>query len=263
MASTVLVRSVLHRASVLLQDYAPQYQRHPEIEMVDWLNDAQVAIAKFMPSACSRVDTIKLKPGTRQSIETIAFADCKPGDGSTPAAPINGTQVLDVIRNMGSDGVTAGKSIRVVERKMLDTQNRDWHTAAATSINSFVYNPETPRYFYVTPGAHASTPVWVEIAYNAQPVPVPAGGAAGSEVYLFSGASSQTITIADEFIDDLVNYVVARANMKPNEWSDAQKASAFTSMFTGSLNAKVAALTGTNPNLRFLPFAPTPIGAGA
>ena len=72
MASTVLVRDLIRRVSVLLQDTAPQFERWPEQELVDWLNDAQVAITKFLPAACARVDAIRLKPGTRQSIETIA-----------------------------------------------------------------------------------------------------------------------------------------------------------------------------------------------
>ena len=66
--------------------------------------------------------------------------------------------------------------------------------------------------------------------------------------------------MSDEYIDDLVNYIVARANMKPVEWADGNKAAYFTSLFTGSLNAKVVAVTGNNPNLTRLPFAPEPVG---
>lgn len=261
MASTVLVKDVLWRVAVLLQDVTPQYQRWPEHELVDWLNDAQVAITKFLPAACSRVDAVKLKPGTRQSIEVIAAADCKPGDGSTPLVPIYGTQVLDAIRNMGADGLTPGLAIRVVDRDILDTQNPTWHTDIKTVVRSFMYDPRMPRYFYVTPGVHASTPVWVEIAYTAQPIKIANTGTVGSELYALTGGSTLPISIADEHIDDLVNYVVARANMKPVDWADGNKASAFTAMFTGSLNAKVTAITGNNPNLTRLPFAPEPIGA--
>ena len=257
---TALMRDVLWRASVLLQDTSPQFQRAPEHEMVDWAQDAETAITKFLPAACSRIDAVRLKPGTKQSIESIAAAYCKPGDGTTPTVPIIGTQVLDLIRNLGVDGLTAGKSIRVVSRKQLDIVNSDWHSVVDTVVRSFVYDPATPRYFWVTPGVHATTQVWIEIAYTAQPLKIPNTGTAGAELYSFSGASAQTITIADEFIDDIVNYIVARANMRPVEWADAQKANAFASMFTGSLNAKVTALTGNNPNLKFLPFAPEPIG---
>jgi hypothetical protein len=249
------------RASVLLQDTVPQFQRHPEHEMVDWMNDIQTAITKFLPSACSRVDSIKLVPGTKQSIQAIPAVNCKPGDGTTPADAVVGTMLLDVIRNMGPDGLTPGRSIRVVPRKQLDTMSPDWHTVASTEVASFVYDPATPRYFWVTPGVHASTPVWVDAAFTAQPLKIPNTGTTGAELYRIDGGSTQTITIADEFIDDIVNGVVARANMKPVEWADANKASAFTAMFVSSLNAKVEAITGNNPNLKFLPFAPAPLGA--
>lgn len=249
---TVLVKDVLSRASTLLLDSAPQFHRHKQPEMLDWLNDAQVAIAKFLPSACSRIDAIKLKPGTKQSIASIDAADCKPGDGSTPAAPVIGTQLLSLVRNMGAAGTTPGRAIRVQPRDALDTQDPDWHTKTGTVVRGFIADPATPHDFYVTPGVPASPAVWVEASYTAQPLRIPAAD---------YSASTATITIADEFIDDLVNYIVARANMKPVEWVDAAKAVAFASMFTSSLNAKVEALTGHNPNLKFLPFAPAPIGA--
>lgn len=259
---TVLVREVLRRASVLLTDAAPQFHRHGQNEMVDWLNDAQVAVAKFLPAACSRIDAVRLQPGTRQYIGSIPAADCKPGDGSVPAVPVIGTALLDIIRNMGANGATPGRPVRVVDRKTLDASSNGWHTEAAEVIKAFVYDPATPRHFYVSPGVPAGSNVWVELSYTAQPLRIPAGtGGAGAESYRADGDSIVTITIADEFIDDLVNYIVARANMKPVEWADAAKAVAFTSLFTGSLNAKVEALTGHNPNLKFLPFAMAPIGA--
>lgn len=256
---TVLVREVLRRASVLLQDYAPQFQRQPEIEMVDWLNDAQVAIFKFLPLAGSRIDAVKLKPGTLQSIQAIAAADCKPGDGSSPATITVGTQFLRAVNNMGADGLTPGNAVRLCKTADLDSQTPSWRTVTKTAVASYMYDPTTPRYFEVTPAVPASPAVWVRIAYTAQPVKVPDGGAVGSEIYAASGSSSQVISVADEHIDDLVNYIVARANMKPVQWADAGKAAAFTAMFTGSINAKVAAIMGNNPNLKALPMAAEPI----
>jgi len=260
MASTVLVKDVLWRVAALLQDTTPQFQRQPEHELVDWLNDAQVAITKFLPAACSRIDAVKLKPGTRQSIEAILAADCKPGDGSVPAVPINGTQVLDVLRNMGADGLTPGKAIRLTERKVLDSQSPLWHTVTGAAVSSFMFDSRAPRYFYVTPGVPATGTLWVELMFTAQPIKIPNTGTAGSELYLFSGSSTTTISIADEFVDDLTDYIVARANMRETEWSDANKAVAFSQKFLGSLNAKVTALTGSNPNLQQLPFASEPLG---
>jgi hypothetical protein len=260
MTATITVREALWRVGTVLQDLAPQFTRHPEAEQVNWLNDAQLAIFKFMPSAGARRDVIKLKPGTRQSIEAIAAADCKPGDGSTPTAPILGMQLLDIVRNMGADGLTPGKSIRVVQREILDSQTRNWHQITGPSVDQFTYDPATPRYFYVTPGVVGN--VWVEAAYTAQPARITAPVTPGTEIYRYEGANATLLSVADEFIDDVVNYVVARAYMKNAQFAgDGGKANTFVSLFTGSINAKVAALTGHSPNLKFLPFAPEPVGA--
>lgn len=264
MAATILVREALWRVSSLLQDIDPQFTRHPEGELVHWLNDAQMAVAKFLPMAASRLDTIKLKVGSRQSIETIAAADCKPGDGTTPAVPILGMQLLELTRNMGADGLTPGKTIRVVPRKTLDAQSRNWHNVAGPVVDQFTHDPRLPRYFYVSPAVPATPAVWAEVAYYAQPIPIPNTGTPGAELYAYAGASTTKLSIADEHLDDLVNYVAARAYMKNSQAAghDA-KAAMFTGLFVNSLNGAAAARTGVNPNLKRLPFAPEPTGAAA
>ena len=265
MASTVLVREVIRRVSVLLQDTSPQFERWPEQELVDWLNDAQVAITKFLPAACSRVDAIRLKPGTRQSIETIAAADCLPGDGSTPAGPIHGTLVLDVIRGMGPDGMTPGLPVRAGSRQIKDTQTPNWHTVTGPQPRTYMFDPRFPRVIYVAPAVPASPApaVWVEVAYTAQPVRIPNTGLAGAELYASGGTSTTPISISDEHVDDLTNYVTARAYLKATEYADANKAALYTGLFTSSLNAKVAVITGHNPNLKQLPLAPEPLAAAS
>lgn len=261
---TILVKEAVWRVSTLLHDVAPQFARWPEIEIVQWLNDAQLAITKFLPSACSRVDAIKLQAGTLQRIDNIPAANCKPGDGSSPSAPILGTMLLDVLCNMGSDGVTPGKAIRLLQdgREVLDTQNPDWHTQTAASSSLYVFDPRTPKYFHVFPGVSGAALRWVRVAYAAQPIKIPDGGAAGSELYAYGGSNTTVISVSDDHIDDLVNYVCARAFMKNAQFAgNGPNAQAYTALFTGSLNAKVTAITGNNPNLKQLPFAPEPIGA--
>lgn len=263
MASTVLMRDALWRISTLLTDVAPQFHRNPEHDLVDCVNDAQVAITTFIPSACSRVDAIRLRPGTLQSIESIAPAYCKPGDGSTPAVAILGTQVLRPVCNMGADGLTPGRIVRVVDSRTQDVQNPFWHVRTGLVVREFSSDPSTPHYFSVSPGVDGSTPVWLRLAYTAQPLKIPNTGTSEAPLYAFAGSSTQTITIADEYLDAIVNYTVAKRCLTPNEWSDASKGAAFAALFTDFLNAKVTALTGHNPNLKRLPFAPQAIGMGS
>ena len=247
-----LVKDVFYRASVLLQDASPQFVRWTEREMVAWLNDAQRAVSKYLPSSCSRIDSIKLSPGTRQSIASILAASMKPGDGSTPAN-VGGVALLDVIRNMGADGATTGRSVRVVSREVMDSQAPDWHSRpAATAIDQFMFDPRTPKYFYVSPPVHATTAVWVECAYMADPVQIVWPGSA---TFGMDGTSTVAISVDDKHVDDLVNYIVARAYSKDAEFaSNAAQANTYTQLFLTSLNAQATALTGVNPNLTTLPM---------
>lgn len=263
MAATFLVREALWRVSSLLNDTDPQFEHWPEIELVQWLNDAHLAIAKFLPVASSRVDSIKLKPGARQSIESIAAADCLPGDGVALLAPILGSSLLSVNCNMGADGSTPGDAIRIVDREVLDVQVPGWRTKTGLKVRAFTYDPNTPRYFNVSPAVPPSPAVWAEVAYNAQPVRIPPGGEPGTPVYHYGGTNAVRISVADEHMDDLVNYTVARARMKNNSATAEGKAGDFVALFVNSINAKVTAITGTNPNLKRLPLVTEPIGAAS
>ncbi len=259
MARTVTVREVLYRVSVLQQDLVPQFQRWPEAQTVMWLDDAQMAVWKFLPLSASRIDAIKLRAGTLQSIESIAPAECKAGYGSVPTTPIFGTQLLHLLNNMGVDGMTPGRAIRLTSRELMDSQNADWHTVAKSVVDCFMFEPETPRHFLVTPGVTGS--LWVRAAYTAQPAKIPNTGTFGAPKYAWDGADNTLISIGDEHVDDLVNYVMARSWMRNSQNAgDPQKVAQFSGLFLQSINSKVAAITGNNPNLKKLPFAPEPVG---
>jgi len=267
MPGTIKVKEVLRRVSGLMQDTKPQFARMREREMVDFLNDAQSAICTYLPSSCSRIDALRLVPGTLQSIENIPAASCKPGDGSVPAAPVIGTMLLDLPCNMGSTGTVPGRAIRsnTEGRELLDSITPNWHIDAGTEVRSFLFDPRMPRHFHVVPGVHATTPVWVRAAYIAMPLAIPNTGTPGAELYADAGSSTVTISVHDEHVDDLVNYVCARLLMKNAQYSlsTGMSAETFAALFTGSINAKAQAILGNNPNLKHLPFAPTPAGAAS
>lgn len=254
MPSTKVV-DALFRVSTQLQDIAPQFTRWQEKELVTWLNDGQRAIAKYLPASCTRVDAIKLKAGTKQSIELLAAADVLPGDGSL-AKSVYGNYLNDVVRNMGADGMTPGRAVRVVSREVLDSQNPDWHTIVGVGrVEQFVFDPRSPKIFYVTP-AIAATPTWVEVSYLANPAEIPNTGTKAAPLYGAESKNPAVISVDDKYIDDLVNYILARAYMKDADFASSQpNAVAYSSMFTSSLNSQVQAVTGNNPNLAALPFS--------
>ena len=250
MASSILVKDVLYRVSAQLHDISPQFTRWTQRELILWLNDGQKAVAKYMPSSCARVDAVKLAPGTKQSIERIVSASVIPGDGSSPS-DVYGHYLQSVVRNMGNNGLTPGNSVRVVDREVLDANNPSWHTTTAASVSQYTFDPRYPKIFYVSPGVPAGG-LWVEISYLANPVEISVSGSYGMD-----GVDVATISIDDKYVDDLVNYVLARAYMKDAEFAaNGQLAGTHANMFTSSINAQVAALTGVNPNLQSLPLNP-------
>lgn len=261
MAATALVKDALWQASVLLTDTAPQFQRFSERELVHLLNQAQVAVNKFIPSAAARVDAVKLVAGSRQSLASIAAADCKPGDGSTPSVPILGNSLIGPRRNMGADGLTPGKAIRMVDFDTMNMVSPGWHTETGTEVTDVVYDPQTPRYYYVYPACSGK---WIELAYNAAPIPIPntatvdSDGKHATGVYSQAQSSTQAITIDDEHLEDLVAYVVAVASLKDTKYADKTLYNTFGTKFVSSINAKVTTLTGTNPNLKMLPGIDAP-----
>jgi hypothetical protein len=265
-AGTVLVKEVVRQWSVLLQDIDPQFARNTEVEGIGWLNVAQRAIFKFLPVACSRVDTIRLEAGTLQSIENIPAASVKLQDGTTPGSPVVGSMLLDVLHNMGADGSTPGRAIRLIAdgRESLDTISPNWHAETAGAIIGFVYDPRYPRQFLAYPGVPAGR-LWARIAYVAMPLPITGAGTPGVPVYHAAGANATVISVHDEHVDDLVNYMAARALMKNAQHARATGMSpeTFVSLFTASINAKSNVLMNYNPNLKHLPFAPSPIGAAS
>lgn len=260
MASTTLVRNILTQVCVLLNDRSPQYSAWTERELVDWLNEAQIMVCSVAPMTCTRVYSLKLRPGTLQSIETIQVAHCKPLDGSaTPTEPVQGIQFLRPTRNTGSDGLTPGRVVRLSDRSTMDALDGAWHTRTGDEVRSVLYDPVMPRHFYVSPGVTGD--VWMEVVFTAKPARIPDGGEPSLEIYGSDSSSTQTITVDDEFAPLLVDMVVARANMADIKQADAGKAAAFAQRAAQALNAKVQALTGLNPNLSGLPGVGATAGA--
>lgn len=253
---STLVKDLLYRVSVQLHDVSPQFVRWTERELVSWLNDGQRAIAKYLPYSCVRVDSIKLRPGTKQSIESIASGDIVPGDGSS-ATQVFGIMIQAITRNMGSNGTTPGRVIRLIDRETLDASYPGWHLAAnAGAPTQYCFDPRTPKIAYVSPPVPSTGTYWAEFNYLADPPPITGSG------FGFDGSSAVKVSIDDRYVDDLVNYILARAYMKDAEYAeDVSLSGIHTNLFVQSLNAQVAGLTGVNPNLQTLPFNPAIPGA--
>lgn len=251
MASTTLVRHALERVSDQLQDLDPQFERWTQASLVHALNDGQRVLGKYLPNSCARVDAIKLVPGTKQSIELVSAARLLPGDGSTPVDTHGNRLIGAGFRNMGANGTTPGRAIRPVERVVLDQADPLWHTKTGRPVTQITYDPQTPKVFYVSPGVPASGgDVWIEIPWLPDPNPIPLDGD-----YSASGSDATLLSVDDRYVDDVVNYVIARAYMKDADvGASMQLAGSFSQMFVSSINTQAVAAGLPDPKLRVLPI---------
>lgn len=145
---TLLARSIVERASELAQD--EDNILWSTAQALEWVNDAQRAVALQRPDSYTTVQSLQLSPGTQQQIA--------------------GERLLDVIRNMGEDGLTPGLAVRLVDRGAKDEFEPDWHTETpGTFILEYIYDDRAPRIFYVSPPVHPTTAVFVETTEERAP----------------------------------------------------------------------------------------------
>lgn len=213
----ILVQDIVDRVTDLLldKDRADEDARWTDDELLRWLNDSRMAIITRQPSACSRLSVVTLAAGTAQTI------------------PTDGTMLLDVVRNMGADGVTPGRSIRRADRQDIDDYDPDWHTATpAAAASQFTYDDRAPRYFFVNPPVQANTKI--QIIYAAIP----------AEVTDLNG----TLDIELEYMDAVVNYVAYRAKSKDSEYANAAEAAAYYGAFNDTLGMNAQSGATASPN---------------
>lgn len=136
------------RSGILLQDVAGV--RWTQEEVNHWVEEAQSIIIQNAPNSASINHNL-----TVQSLS------------SKVSIPSGGYQLLDVISDLGEDGLS-GDSVSVTTREHMDSSDRRWRTRTGTRITHYVYNPDLDRKnFYVYPKPESSTVL--EILYTPTP----------------------------------------------------------------------------------------------
>jgi hypothetical protein len=221
--ATITVASILTKVSTILQD--PSNIRWPTDELILWLNDGQREVALYKPNAFVINTAVICATGTKQTL---------------PAAALS---LIDVVRNMGTNGTTPGNAIRAVSREILDSQVPGWHSSTASAVvKHFVYSALDSKTFYVYPPQPASSQGYIELVYIAAPT---------------DATSGSTITIDDIYVTGLINYTLYRAYSKDAEYANnTALAASYYQQFQGLLQGKVTAEAASNPNQALAPFNP-------
>lgn len=191
--------------------------RWPDAELLRYINDAQRAIAQLRPDSTAVTRSVLLTAGnTRQSIPTSAI------------------RLMSIDRNMGSDGLTPGRAIRVASRATLDTQIPYWHSYGPTQeIVHFLFDIREPRAFYVYPYPAAN--VYVEMTTSDAPIDL--------------ATTASTIYQDDIYENSIIAFVLMRAYGKDDDYTrNADAASAWATMFNSGLSARTQVDGGITPN---------------
>ena len=212
---TITAKAVIEKAQIILQD-ATGIRWPDSTELLGWLNDGQREVLILKPNAYVKNEAMSLAAGTKQSI------------------PTNGIQLIDLTRNLGTDGNTPGRAIRIVMREILDAQNPDWHTDTPSQVTKhYTFTPLDPKHFYFWPPATGSTKA--EVVYAAVPESI--------------ASLNATITLDDIYTNVLVDYILYRAYSKDTDYAaDPARAGAHQASYTGALTGKTQGEVIVNPN---------------
>jgi len=160
-------------------------------ELLSYLNAAIRRICLFRPDASSSTESMQLVAGTKQNI------------------PATARRLLDIVRNLGSDGATVGKAITTTDQRSMDLYNPSWHQDTATTyVNHFMYDEETPDVFYVTPPVHASTQVHIEVKVAVNPT-------------VIADAATENVPIDDIYSPAIEHWMLHMAYRKETDSVDS------------------------------------------
>lgn len=204
---------LIARAGEILQDEA--HDRWTTDELLRWINDAACETIIRRPAARAVSAVLSLAAGTRQQLPSTAV------------------QLLDVVRNIGTDGVTPGRSVRRVDRQLLDDQYPDWHTAQKKSaVKHFTFDERAPKVLYIYPPAVAGTKI--EALYSELPPTI--------------AATTDTLDMDSEYMNVLLSYVCYRALSKDSEFGNGTVAALHYQAFSDAVGTSNQATTANSPN---------------
>jgi hypothetical protein len=201
--ANVTVGHLVDMVLEVLQDDQSAPEHWTKENLLNWYNLATRQTAVTAPDANAIFESMKLAAGVKQSI------------------PANRIGLIDVIRNMGADGMTAGAGITKTDTRMLTAFDRSWITAtpSATIKN---WGPETLTVFFVSPPADGNS--YVEIKVSSVPDKV---------IYDGGGIwESAMVGVAEKYVDAVLNWVLYRAYQKDSDYpGNEQRSNGFYQQF--------------------------------
>ena len=183
--------------------------------LVDFCNNALRQIALNRPDATAITETILLQPGVRQLIPSPAL------HRSSKKA----LSLIELVRNMGSDGDTPGEPIFIASRDAMSAYN--WGVSGL-SVDNYAYDFKVnPQVYLVYPGVSDSEDVFVEATYSAEPTQI------------FS--AYEEIPIPQTFSGPIMHWMLYEIFSGDNSSSNTAKAQHHMTAFYQALGVKLKA----------------------
>lgn len=220
---TVTAGAIIDKAAKQLTDIAGV--RWTRAELLAWLNDGQRQIVLIQPNATNTVAAVQLAAGARQLI------------------PTDGWLLLGINCNMGTNGTTPGRAVRLISRELLDNFDPDWRTAAPSAVTkNYLYDIQDQLAFHVYPPSTGTN--FLQINYSKQPSNLT--------------TESQTIEIFDVYQGALLDYMMYRACAKDAEYAPGVALSrTYAEAFAAAVGGKETAELKNTPTLELLPRNPS------
>lgn len=208
---TITAATIINDAANALQD--DPNERWSRAELLVYVSDSQRDACLVKPDAYTLNTPLQLVAGTRQAL------------------PADGNAFVRVVRNLAADGVTPGRATRKLDIDLMDRQNPNWHSAAASStVLEYCYDERDPKRFYVSPPQPAVSPGKVDLVYHAFPPAI--------------ALETDPIALDAAYKTALMHYVCYRAYLKDGELKNNDDAAAHRAEFLALLGAKDKAEDG-------------------
>lgn len=192
------------------------YVRISEATWIKYLNAAIRTLILARPDAGAVTESVLLVAGVKQTLTSDQM------------------RLLDITRNMGVDGLTAGKIVTPTDRKHIDYANLLWPAATGdTTVENYSYDNNVPRIFYVTPPIASGTAVYVEMSTSQLPTTIT--------------LTSDVVGVIDIFFEPLVQYMLYKAMSADDEGVETQKAQTHFGNFFRMLGIELENSTSASP----------------
>ncbi len=180
-----------------------------ETNLINWYNLACRETVTLAPDANTVITTMKLASGVKQSV---------------PAGTI---KLLNVIRNMGTDGETAGPAVNPTTVQLMQAFDRDWDQATATeAIKNWM--PESALTWYCYPPSDGTGYVEIEIAKPPDQVTYDADGDWENEL----------VGVTDRYVNAIFNWILYQAYKKDSDYpGNENRASGYYQAFLNAVGA--------------------------